>query len=280
MQARRRLVMAAVALALGGAGVVGAPVARAAETVTVVCPDVASQLTDVPDAAQAEVDQGLATLEQQIEEVDARLAQEPDQAPSLLGDLRARRVSTIDSIVAAMTQAGSREPRGLRRLARCDVREDAGPAATESARRATPRPSPSPDRPTPSPTPSPSTASCPELAHRVAGTDDGREAGLLLRLAGLGTLADCASPGPAGGSPPPGPGPDGSGSASAVDDDAGVAPPWPGQVTLSAGSGVDPVTGAAILVLLLAGLTYLLIRVDVVRLTRAWVPARRGSGPN
>lgn len=283
MRARRRLVTAAVALVVGGAGTAGASVARAAETPTVVCPNVASELADVPDAAQAEVDQELADLEQQIDDADAALARDPDQSEGVLNDLRVQRSASIDRIAVAVTQAGSREPRSLRRLARCDLLEP-DPPAPAPTRRGTPRPTSSQDRSTPSPTPS-SSVSCPDVAQQVAGTDDDEAAERPLRLAGLGTLAECASPGPTGASPSPA-GPGASGAASVLG--AGLPSATPTThaelAALNAGPGLDLVTVAAIVVLLLAGLTFLLIRADVVRLTRVRVSARRrtepaGSGP-
>src|SRR5690348_11237430 len=89
----RRATFAAVALILGGGGLVAANVyASAAEggwggsersggdqvlsagTVTIDCPDVGQQLTNVPSGAGQQVDTELATLDKQITEAYARLA--------------------------------------------------------------------------------------------------------------------------------------------------------------------------------------------------------------
>jgi hypothetical protein len=83
-------------------------------------------------------------------------------------------------------------------------------------------------------------------------------------------------PGEAGaGLPPrggPGAGRDRPGDGSGVALPATAPPSWSrGFVTFNdRGLGLDPVIGTSILILLLAGLTFLLIRADVVRLTRAW----------
>jgi hypothetical protein len=132
-------------------------VCRHARRRTVVCPDVASRVTDVPTAAEAEVDRELANLEQQIAEVEARLGREPDQADSQLGVLRERRVSTIDRIVIAITRAGGDEPGGIRDLAPCSLRKGRGggnggwlpepPPTGGATARPTPAPEEGPRRP-------------------------------------------------------------------------------------------------------------------------------------
>jgi hypothetical protein len=285
MQARPRAwcvaMLAAGVLALAGVGATGTTTARAAEALTVVCPDVASRVTDVPTAAEAEVDRELANLEQQIAEVEARLGREPDQADSQRGVLRERRVSTIDRIVIAITRAGGDEPGGIRDLAPCSLRKGRGggnggwlpePPPTGGA---TARPTPAPEeRPTPSSSPTRRPVACPDLARRMAGTEDDAQAGLILRLAGLDSLAECVDPRAGVGAPP--------GRGERADDQSGVgggaglpstAPPsWSRNIVTTSGEGLglDPVIGTSILLLLLAGLTFLLIRADVVRLSRGW----------
>jgi hypothetical protein len=289
MQARPRagrVAALAAVLALVGVGATGT--AARADALTVVCPDVASRVTDVPASAEAEVDRELAGLQQQIDEVEARLEQEPDQADSQLGVLRERRVSTIDRIVIAITRAGGREPAGIRDLAECSLRKGRGggnggwvpgPDPTDDA--TTPPAAPRPERPTPSPSPTREPVTCPELARRMAGTDDDRQAGLVLRAAGLHALAECVDPRAGVGAPP-----EGDRSGAGPTDGAGTGlpgsgpPAWP-PISLSGqgqGLGLDPVIGTSILLLLLAGLTFLLIRADVVRLSRAWGPP--GDAPD
>jgi hypothetical protein len=292
MQARPRagrvaVLVAVLAALLAVGGMVTGAGAALADALTVVCPDVASRVSDVPDAAEAEVDRELANLQQQIAEVEARLEQEPDQADSQLGVLKERRVSTIDRIVIAITRAGGQEPAGIRSLAECRLREggDDGGGGGGGAPDPAPtgggggggadRPATPPERPTPSPSPTPDPPTCRELAHQVAGTEDDAQAGLILRLAGQDALAECVDPGAAAGLPPgrgPGAGGDRSGNGGAGAGAAATAPSWSRSVvTFNAqGLGLDPVIGTSILLLLLAGLTFLLIRADIVQLTRAW----------
>ena len=124
----------AVALGLVGAGVhysgtrSGDSVAlTAGETaVTVTCPDVAGRIGEVPAAARAGVDTELANLERQIANVNARLAREPGQAQSQLGDIAGKRNAVIERIILDITRVGGTAPAGLRELASCSLDAGAG----------------------------------------------------------------------------------------------------------------------------------------------------------
>ncbi|WP_405922660.1 DUF1996 domain-containing protein [Streptomyces sp. NBC_00035] len=142
----RRATSAAVALILGGAGLVTVNVyASATESgsgsepdqnnqvlssagATIDCPDVGSQLTTVPDAAREGVDKELAVLDQQITEAYQQLQvqaqaveQGADVADSeILNPLTEKRAAVIDRIVVAIDAAGER-PEGLEALATCTL---------------------------------------------------------------------------------------------------------------------------------------------------------------
>ncbi|MDH6514471.1 hypothetical protein M2163_008554 [Streptomyces sp. SAI-135] len=134
----RRATFAAVALMLGGGGLVAANVyASATESgtpqqtswgaVTIDCPDVGDTLTSVPDESRAEVDKELALLDQQIAEAYQQL-QDPsvtdrDSAQSRIVDpLQENRADTIERITAALERAGG-QPDGLGDMAGCTLRQ-------------------------------------------------------------------------------------------------------------------------------------------------------------
>ncbi|MXM65404.1 DUF1996 domain-containing protein [Streptomyces sp. HUCO-GS316] len=141
----RRATFAAVALMLGGGGLVAVNVyASATEdgwgqeaspvsgTATIDCPDVGAQLTTVPDEAREEVDNELALLDKQIAEAYQRL-QDPAEAGNqdssatdseIMNPLKEDRAETIERIAAAIDQVGDR-PEGLDQLAPCTLRESA-----------------------------------------------------------------------------------------------------------------------------------------------------------
>ncbi|MDQ0579850.1 hypothetical protein [Streptomyces rishiriensis] len=144
---KRRVVVigAAVALALSGAVVVNSALAGEssesngstdAKTLaapgTIACPDVASQLPEIPASAQAEVDRNLALLQTQIAEANKRLVDTVGQGGAnfvqnaILGPLEGKRVSTIDRIAISIGRQGTK-PQGLDALAPCAL--DAGGGA-------------------------------------------------------------------------------------------------------------------------------------------------------
>nr|WP_152889111.1 DUF1996 domain-containing protein [Streptomyces adustus] len=97
---------------------------------TIDCPDVGDKLTDVPDAARADVDKELALLDQQIAEAYKKL-QESAQAvqddsgfadSEIMNPLKETRTATIERIAVAIDQAGDR-PEGLEALAACTLRQ-------------------------------------------------------------------------------------------------------------------------------------------------------------
>ncbi|GAA3782442.1 DUF1996 domain-containing protein [Streptomyces chiangmaiensis] len=141
----RRATFAAVALILGGGGLVAANVyASASETwgggasqsgtdqvksatVTIDCPDVGQKLTDVPNAAKQNVDTELSTLDQQITEAYDRLAStrqaQSDDANyvqnEILGPLKDNRTAVIDRIKADYQRAGATAPSAIDGMAAC-----------------------------------------------------------------------------------------------------------------------------------------------------------------
>ena len=140
----RRATFAAVALMLGGGGLVAANVYASAtedgsggetggqwpRAATIDCPDVGDRLTDVPGEARADVDKDLAQLDQQTAEAYQRL-QDPATAAQLAGDanaegvmnpLKENRAATIERIAAAIDRVGDR-PDGLDALAECTLRK-------------------------------------------------------------------------------------------------------------------------------------------------------------
>ncbi|MGW3845908.1 DUF1996 domain-containing protein [Streptomyces fagopyri] len=140
----RRATFAAAALILGGGGLVAVNVyasateswggasgqqneTKAAGAATIDCPDVGSKLTEVPEAAKAEVDKQLALLDQQISEAYARLAsaeQAQTQDPNfvqnaVLGPLKEKRAAVIDRIKIGFKNAGAESPAMLDGVATC-----------------------------------------------------------------------------------------------------------------------------------------------------------------
>jgi len=149
----RRATFAAVALILGGGGLVAANVyasateggsggepvqqsdhdgsgqGQASGAATIDCPDVGSQLTAVPDKARADVDKELALLDKQIAEAYQRLqnsAQAVQQDAgfadsAIVNPLKEKRAATIERIAIAIDRVGDR-PQGLETLAACTLR--------------------------------------------------------------------------------------------------------------------------------------------------------------
>ncbi|MET7982013.1 MULTISPECIES: DUF1996 domain-containing protein [unclassified Streptomyces] len=142
----RRATSAAIALILGGGGLLAVNVyASATETgaggdpmgahvlsagsATIDCPDVGDQLKTVPDAAKADVDKELADLDQQIAEAyqqlqanAAQMQQNGDSgADAVMNPLKEKRAESIGRIVAAIDAAGD-PPSGLDGFAACTLR--------------------------------------------------------------------------------------------------------------------------------------------------------------
>ncbi|MEU6095266.1 DUF1996 domain-containing protein [Streptomyces sp. NPDC047079] len=142
----RRATFAAVALILGGGGLVAANVyASASEggwggtsdqsgdqvltsrTVTLDCPDVGQKLTDVPGPAQSQVDTELAALDKQITEAYDRLAStrqaQADDGSyvhnAILGPLKDKRAAVIDRIKSDYQRAGATAPGAIDGMAPC-----------------------------------------------------------------------------------------------------------------------------------------------------------------
>ncbi|WP_239014980.1 DUF1996 domain-containing protein [Streptomyces sp. CdTB01] len=153
----RRATFAAMALMLGGGGLIAANVyASATEDSgaqqgstfsaaggTIDCPDVGSKLTEVPDKARPDVDKDLAALDQQIAQAYQQLqAATPEQRQDsgytddkVMKPLEEQRGQTLDSIGAAMDQAGGKSD-GLDAMADCQMRtwngQDGGQNAGDS----------------------------------------------------------------------------------------------------------------------------------------------------
>ncbi len=133
----RRASFAAVALMLGGGGLVaanvyasateggdGANVTRQADgaggATTVECPDVGARLTDVPESARARVDQELAAMDAQIAEAYQRMS--GDGSDDVMAGLKQKRAESLGRIGDAIDEAGKR-PEGLDDLAACSWSE-------------------------------------------------------------------------------------------------------------------------------------------------------------
>ncbi|GGU96792.1 membrane protein [Streptomyces filipinensis] len=155
----RRATFAAVALMLGGGGLVAANVyASATESwgggsgangtghvlstgmATIDCPDVGSRLTAVPDAARSDVDRELALLDRQTAAAYRQL-QQSGQATgqaagsvdaTIMNPLKEQRAAAIGRIADAVDRVGER-PQGLDDLAACTLRPGDGAGAGAGA---------------------------------------------------------------------------------------------------------------------------------------------------
>lgn len=135
----RRATFAAVALILGGGGLVATNIYASATEggdgtsaqsgeATIDCPDVGSELTEIPDAARTDVDNELAALDGQIAEAYQQLrAATAEQRQdtgftdgSIMNPLEEKRGATIERIAVAIGNAGER-PEGLEALAGCEL---------------------------------------------------------------------------------------------------------------------------------------------------------------
>ncbi|MFG2499263.1 DUF1996 domain-containing protein [Streptomyces sp. NPDC048441] len=141
-----RAIAASAALILGGGGMVAVNVYANAEEsngsppaqtqsgeqggwpgmATISCPDVGTQLSDVPDGARADVDRRLAELDTQITAAYEKFAdsKDTDQAEAVLGPLEEQRRPTIEGIGSSIDQAGGQPPQGIDGMAPCTMRAD------------------------------------------------------------------------------------------------------------------------------------------------------------
>ncbi|MFH8445020.1 DUF1996 domain-containing protein [Streptomyces sp. NPDC018026] len=138
----RRATFGAVALILGGSGLVAVnvfasatesgeaavPLGSSGVAATVDCPDPTERLTAVPEQARPKVDTELAQLDEQIATAYRGLQEAARTADdgtldegAILDPLQKERAATIERIAAAIEQAGHR-PEGLDALAECTLR--------------------------------------------------------------------------------------------------------------------------------------------------------------
>ncbi|WP_399894084.1 DUF1996 domain-containing protein [Streptomyces sp. BBFR51] len=138
----RRATFGAVALILGGSGLVAVnvfasatesgndavPLGSSGVAATVDCPDLTERLTAVPEQARPEVDTELAQLDEQIAAAYRQLQEAARTADdgtldegAVLDPLRKDRAGTIERIAAAIDKVGDR-PEGLDTLAQCTLR--------------------------------------------------------------------------------------------------------------------------------------------------------------
>ncbi|WP_329341226.1 hypothetical protein OG866_35670 [Streptomyces sp. NBC_00663] len=152
---RVALIGSATALVLTGAVIAGSALAgesskssgndtarTLASPGTITCPDVASQLPDIPASAQAEIDRNLTLLQTQIDEANKRLADTVGQGGpnfvqnAILGPLEDKRIATVNRMATAIGRTAEK-PQGLDALAPCTLNAD-GAADTGEEAEATP----------------------------------------------------------------------------------------------------------------------------------------------
>ncbi|WNO71311.1 DUF1996 domain-containing protein [Streptomyces sp. AM8-1-1] len=141
----QRATVAAVALILGGGGLIGfGSFASAGEgsssgqdgtlsagASTIECPEVANALPGVPVEARTEVDRELALMDSQITEAYAKFAERKEQIQrdpqlaenAILNPLKDKRQASIDRIATAIGRGGEK-PQGMDELAPCELRDD------------------------------------------------------------------------------------------------------------------------------------------------------------
>ncbi|MFD9224241.1 DUF1996 domain-containing protein, partial [Streptomyces sp. NPDC060064] len=152
----KRVVVASIALMLGGGGLIAVnSYASAGEgrgpwpgewngqqqnqtqsagpsASTIKCPEVANGLPEVPDGARLEVDRELATLDSQITEAYQRFVDEKEQMErdpqfaqnAVLEPLKNKRAASIDRIALAISRAAGKRPQGLDPMAPCTLQVD------------------------------------------------------------------------------------------------------------------------------------------------------------
>ncbi|MHB9754136.1 DUF1996 domain-containing protein [Streptomyces sp. BYX5S] len=147
-----RMTIASAALLLGGGGLVAVNVYASAQedsadgqgagsgtqqtqqVATIDCPDVGTQLSDVPDGARGRVDGELATLDSQITQAYQRLASTRDAAArdpqfvrnSILQPLKQKRTAVLDRIRLEMERRGGQAPDGMNDMAECTAQPKDG----------------------------------------------------------------------------------------------------------------------------------------------------------
>lgn len=119
------------ALALGAGLQLASADENPATAVAVSCPGVAERIGAVPAAARAGVDHELRNLENQIANVNARLAREPKAAQGQLADIAGKRRAVLDRIRLDITRVGGVAPAGLDRLATCTLNTAPGGNAAQ-----------------------------------------------------------------------------------------------------------------------------------------------------
>ncbi|WP_030238028.1 DUF1996 domain-containing protein [Streptomyces sp. NRRL S-455] len=105
---------------------------------TIDCPDVATELTAVPDRARPEVDKELALLDEQIAKAYQRLSESAQQVRqdagfadnAIMNPLKDKRAATLERIAIAIDRVGNR-PEGLDTLAACAVRDSGNEAPAQ-----------------------------------------------------------------------------------------------------------------------------------------------------
>ncbi|MEU3905272.1 DUF1996 domain-containing protein [Streptomyces goshikiensis] len=135
------------ALVLGGGGIMiiaqGASAgqgSKAPVTATIDCPDVGDKLTNVPQAARADVDKKLAQLDTQIADAYQKLSTGQARGDALLGQLKQQRGQTINQLSNSIGQSAER-PKGMESLVACTMKQaaaadpaDAGAAQNAAAK--------------------------------------------------------------------------------------------------------------------------------------------------
>ncbi|MDX3536708.1 DUF1996 domain-containing protein [Streptomyces sp. MB09-01] len=133
-----KLLAVVSALVLGGGGVAivagnasaGQEGGRAGQlTATIDCPDVGEKITAVPDQAKAEVDAGLAKLDDQVADAYRRLAAGEAKGDALLGELKEQRDATINGMADAIGRTGQ-PPAEIKSLSGCTMKK--APAADDA----------------------------------------------------------------------------------------------------------------------------------------------------
>ena len=132
---RKPIITAGLAIVMAGAGITVATAAEAAVP-TVNCPQVTVTVT-VPARAQAEVDNNLRLLDQQINEANNRIASTVGQAGpgfiqnAILGPLKDKRFATINRIETAIERGAPRPNLNAEGLSACTLNQNGGaPAVT------------------------------------------------------------------------------------------------------------------------------------------------------
>ncbi|MCX5260610.1 hypothetical protein OOK27_41820 [Streptomyces canus] len=147
---RVAIIGGAAAVALTGAIVAGSALAgetsksgtatarTLADAGSITCPDVASQLPEIPATAQAEVDRNLTLLQTQIDEANKRLVDTVGQGGpnfvqnAILGPLEDKRIATVNRIATAIGRTADK-PQGLDALAPCALNGGGAAGAGEEA---------------------------------------------------------------------------------------------------------------------------------------------------